>query len=641
MRRTAIIVSIFTGAVVLEAALAPDATTGQRALSMVAGLAVMALAWRARWPWACLVVVLAALLVDALLGGVLVALGFLPLLAVVVAVFSLGGREHGWRLWTGAAGAAATLTIANQLDPANDYSMTNDLVFFSVVVVGAPVLAARLLADRRHIAAALREQAARVAADRDRASVTARLEERARLDDALRDSIAQRVGEIALQSGGAERLSARDPVRAVASLGAIEETARAVLSDIRDVLGVLRHHDRPEPVVVLPDPDPPRSWSARIAAPWVDGVVALAMIVAVAVEVLQSSELRVPAGVAAAGIAILGGVVFLRRRAPLTVTAAVLALLCAGNALIAPLTTMVTPFILLLLMPFSVALHVRDGRVAASLALCVVGAIAVFQTAAWTSPSDDSLLLTVCVVVASWVAGLLVRRRDRTVAGLQRSVAQLAADRDARQRLATARERTRVAREVHDIMGHSLTAIVVQAEAAQRLWSVDAVQARAALRAVGEVSRASLTQLRETLAATGSVDVPAERRLADVGSLVEQASRADLRVALSIRGRSRRLPAPVEHTAFMLLQEALTNAARHAAPTSVEVVLEYGDDELSLAVVDDGPGPQRAGAGVIGAGQGLIGMRERVDACGGWLTAAPIAGGGFAVRTSLPVTGGT
>ncbi|MCY7303700.1 MAG: hypothetical protein LH654_11855 [Thermoleophilia bacterium] len=210
MRRPALLPVLLAVAVECELILSDALHAGLWPISVAAGFTVLLLAARGRWPLAALLALLAAPAIDALLGGVLVGDLITPLLAVVVAVFALGSRVSGWALAAGAVAAVGILTAANQVDPDTDYSVINDVVFYSVMAVGAPLLASRLLADLQRIAGALRERAARAAASSERVADAARLEERARLAGELRDAIAQRIGEIALQASGAHRVASRD-----------------------------------------------------------------------------------------------------------------------------------------------------------------------------------------------------------------------------------------------------------------------------------------------------------------------------------------------------------------------------------------------------------------------------------------------
>lgn len=323
-------------------------------------------------------------------------------------------------------------------------------------------------------------------------------------------------------------------------------------------------------------------------------------------------------------------------RAPIAASVVTLGVLATISALVSPLSSFVTPLVALLLPPFVIAARSPRGPALAGLGFWLVGAFAMIWLTAAPSETEGGLLPTFVVIVAPWCLGRLIRRRDLRVAELQAALASVEDERASRARLAVARERLRVARELHDAIGHSMTVIVLQAEAAQRMLERDPARAQEAKQAVRSVAAATLDQLRGTLGDDAS---PAEQlpSLLGLPRLVQRASSPDLQVELTVAGDRRELPAAVELAAYRVVQEALTNVARHAAPTSVEVLVEYRPTELRVAVIDAGPASPGPRAWPHGSGHGLRGMRERVAAHGGWLSAAPERGG-FAVRSSLPIT---
>ncbi|WP_432148766.1 sensor histidine kinase [Streptomyces sp. bgisy029] len=210
-------------------------------------------------------------------------------------------------------------------------------------------------------------------------------------------------------------------------------------------------------------------------------------------------------------------------------------------------------------------------------------------------------------------------------------------------RLRATEERLRIARELHDVIGHNISLINVQAGAALYRLRKDPAQAEEALGAIKASSRETLRELRATLGVLRQVDEEAPRAPAPgldrADELVASAVRAGLPVRIERTGSERPLPAPVDLAAYRIVQESLTNAARHSGAGEVVVRVAYGDRELALAVEDDGRGP--AGAAGPGGGTGITGMTERARALGGELTAGRRPGGGFTVRARLPygVTG--
>ncbi|WP_417466415.1 sensor histidine kinase [Kitasatospora misakiensis] len=212
-------------------------------------------------------------------------------------------------------------------------------------------------------------------------------------------------------------------------------------------------------------------------------------------------------------------------------------------------------------------------------------------------------------------------------------------------RLRATEERLRIARELHDVIGHNISMINVQSSAALHRWKKDPAQAEAALSAIKAGSRETLRELRATLDVLRRVDEDAPRApapgLARAEELVVSAKLAGIVVRIERTGAERVLPAQVDLAAYRVLQESLTNVVRHSGAGHVTIRLAYGDRELTVAVEDDGRGAAAFPAGP-GGGSGVAGMEERARALGGELSAGPRPEGGFVVRARLPygVTGG-
>jgi signal transduction histidine kinase len=190
---------------------------------------------------------------------------------------------------------------------------------------------------------------------------------------------------------------------------------------------------------------------------------------------------------------------------------------------------------------------------------------------------------------------------------------------------------------LHDVIAHSLSLMVVQANAAEEVCKRDPPSALAAVRAVQETGRQALVEMSRLvglLRADGDeAGLSPQPRLDELGALIAQVRQAGLSVSLHVAGDHRALPLGVELTAYRVVQEGLTNVRKHAGGAHTDVTLRYGADALEIDVVDEGPG---IGNG-HGGGHGLIGMRERVFVFGGDLAAGPTPGGGFAVHARLPL----
>jgi signal transduction histidine kinase len=243
--------------------------------------------------------------------------------------------------------------------------------------------------------------------------------------------------------------------------------------------------------------------------------------------------------------------------------------------------------------------------------------------------SPAVLLGVVAVTVIAWLAGHSIRQGHVNAERLRVQAAT--------------NERLRIARELHDMVAHSIGVIAIQAGAGRRVIDSQPDGARNALDAIEATSRETLAGLRRMLTAlrqAGPADDPVPSPLdpapglADVGRLAAATRDAGVRVDVRWQGQRRPLPAEIDHSAFRIIQESVTNVVRHAGTGHCQVSIDQRDRELSIEVIDDG----RAGVGTrTGTGYGITGMRERASLLGGQLTAGPRPGGGFRVAARLPV----
>jgi signal transduction histidine kinase len=219
---------------------------------------------------------------------------------------------------------------------------------------------------------------------------------------------------------------------------------------------------------------------------------------------------------------------------------------------------------------------------------------------------------------------------------------RIARERDLATREAVAAERATIARELHDVVAHHMSVMVVQAGAARSVIERDAAAAADALRQIEASGRTGLAEMRRLLeilkAGADGDDRAPQPGLAQLDGLLEGMRATGLPVEAVVEGEPRPLPPGVDLSAYRIVQEALTNALRHAGPASARVLVRYAPDAVELEVVDDGQGPPAAGAT---GGHGLIGMRERAHLFGGDLEAGPRAGGGYVVSARLPTGGST
>ncbi|HKA49790.1 MAG TPA: sensor histidine kinase [Candidatus Dormibacteraeota bacterium] len=241
---------------------------------------------------------------------------------------------------------------------------------------------------------------------------------------------------------------------------------------------------------------------------------------------------------------------------------------------------------------------------------------------------------------AAWVLGDNLRQRRQREGELVERAERLLAEQDERAHRAVADERARIARDLHDVVAHTVSVIVLHAGAARRIAAEQPERARGALEAIEALGREAAADMRRLVGilrapAEPAADTEPQPSLARLDTLVDRVRAAGLDVRLHIEGEARTLAPGVDLSAYRIVQEALTNTLRHAHAERAEVVLRYRADGLELEVSDNGRGSVPA----AGGGQGLIGMRERAAIFGGRVEAGPGPGAGFRVRVLLPLEG--
>ncbi|MFI7239808.1 sensor histidine kinase [Streptomyces cyaneofuscatus] len=266
--------------------------------------------------------------------------------------------------------------------------------------------------------------------------------------------------------------------------------------------------------------------------------------------------------------------------------------------------------------------------------------------ASWPQLIFVTVIMTVPFVLA-WVMGDSLRTRRAYFSQLEERAARLEREREAQSKVAVAAERARIARELHDVVAHNVSVMVVQADGAAYVMDAAPDQARQALETISSTGRQALAEMRRLLGVLRTGDtresgeyVP-QPDVEQIEDLVDQVRRTGLAVDFKVEGTARPLPSGVELTAYRIVQEALTNTRKHGGPDAgASVRLVYFDDGLGLLVEDDGRGAAHelyADGGADGAGHGMIGMRERVGMVGGTLDAGPRPGGGFRISALLPL----
>ncbi|WP_426500220.1 sensor histidine kinase [Streptomyces sp. D54] len=345
----------------------------------------------------------------------------------------------------------------------------------------------------------------------------------------------------------------------------------------------------------------------------------------------------------------LSTVVALRRRAPEKML--LLAILVGVVQLVFDVRPGIGDFALLVI-TYTVA--TVGERWASRLALvCSLSAAALSQLrweaepgGSWPQVVFVTIIMTVPFVLA-WVLGDSLRTRRAYFDQLEERAARLEREREAQSKVAVAAERARIARELHDVVAHNVSVMVVQADGAAYVMDAAPDQAKQALETISSTGRQALAEMRRLLGVLRTGDAPESGEyvpqpdVEQIEDLVAQVRQTGLAVDFKVEGTPRPLPSGVELTAYRVVQEALTNTRKHGGPDAgASVRLVYFDDGLGLLIEDDGRGAAHelyADGGADGAGHGMIGMRERVGMVGGTLDAGPRPGGGFRISALLPL----
>jgi signal transduction histidine kinase len=548
-----------------------------------------------------------------------------PILGLLVLSYSLGVHGTGREVMIGLFQPLLLIVVIDLLGPGK-HPLSSALPFFGVFIVGAPVLAGRLVRARHALVVKLREQEEEINAERSARTGAALALERLMLAERLHGKLVSGMESVVLDAAAAQHIHGDGGAEAVA---AIESRARDLLTETRRVVVALASASRPEavhdePLVVRrPSHRAELDARSRTALPWA-AIAAAAVFVGLLVEIGQAGNARVPFSIAVAGCFLIAAPIALSWSRPLLMTAAVWAFVALFGLVVAPLNGSFTAISLSFLPPFAVAYFESRGRSVIGLAICCLGELACLGIV--------GLPGAVAFLLLAWTGGRVLRERSRLVEELGANNILLAQERDSRTRSVVIEERARLARELHDAIGHSLTVIALHAGAARRLWTSDRERAEAALLTISQVAVDGLAELR--MGFISSRESPATERVQDVEELVRRARGTGLSVRLRIDKPEAALSPETELEAFRVLQEALTNVLKHAPGASAEVTVRNAGAHVELVVANTTAG--RGPAPASGGGRGLQGMRERAEACGGRLDWSRRPDGGFEVRAQFP-----
>ena len=294
---------------------------------------------------------------------------------------------------------------------------------------------------------------------------------------------------------------------------------------------------------------------------------------------------------------------------------------------------------------YSVAAHCSRGISKICLGITLVGTLTALLVASWDL-TVDLFATNFIVFITAWALGDNLQTRRRYVAELEQKADRLEAEREQNAARAVSEERSRIARELHDVVAHNVSVMVVQAGGARRTIDRNPERVRDILESIESTGRQALGEMRRLLGVLRADDEATDARAPQPGvsrldDLVQTVRTAGLPVEIMVEGAPTPLSAGVDLSAYRIVQEALTNALKHAGPATAEVVLRYADDALEVSVRDNGRGSAtalaQAGSNGSANGHGIAGMRERVTLYGGQLRAGPRRGGGYEVVAILPL----
>jgi len=361
-----------------------------------------------------------------------------------------------------------------------------------------------------------------------------------------------------------------------------------------------------------------------------DAVLAFTLLVLVLSEVLTSSSYLTGSEWVYVPVALLMTLPLAwRRRSPLAVVVVVMSAFAAQSLILDP-----TPTPDLELIPAVIAVY-SVGAVADR--WLSVGGLGVSLAAGLIWLGIGDFLLPTVLFGGAWFAGRLVQKRQLYAQAFAERARVLELERDANARVAAAEERVRIAREMHDAVGHSVSVMVVQAGAERLALGDERPATREALLAIERTGREALAEMSRLLGILRKdgegLSLAPRPSLAQIDALVQTVRDAGVSVALSVEGKPTELPPGVDVSAYRIVQEALTNVVKHAGPATATVVVRYGRRAVEVEVTDDGRGSLNGSTN----GHGLVGMRERIELHGGTLEAGGRSTGGFAVKARLPL----
>ncbi len=632
-----LLAAAFTLAAEVEVLIRLPQPSFEQELNAFGALALVGLSWWRRQPLIPVVLITASGVASVIAGATIPM--DVPQIALFLATYSLGAYAGNIELGVGVLLPTAMATAINLLLPKPPVPLLSGLLWYLIFVTGVPVIIGRLVRSRSRLVARLEQQKSALVAERDAGARQAVTAERQRISRQLRGVVIQSVDSLIADVAAAES----DPGEVgLAAVMRIESVARKALGDMRPLLGALRRQGAEKSQARQDHTAPPPHFTARAGpvssqarrllavvdmAPW--PAILAAIVLVLLDEKIQglgpSQSLLIDASL----IVIAAPIAWSRSR-PLAAAAVSSFALVVISRFVVPIPIDGLPSIVLTFyLPFSVAAFSHGRRALAGLIVCAVGFIG-----AYGFEAPPALVFG----AGAWLAGRLLGDRTRLARELEAINRILTEERDLRAYELVLEERLRVARELHDVIGHTLTVVVLQAGAARRNWAADRGRATLALASLATVAREGLTELLASLdIVEGSAKAtPAGLVFRDVEALIQQARSAGVRVAFVPESFPAIGNPRMELTTYRIVQEALTNVMKHAPRSQARVRIRSTPGSLHVEVVNSGPLRDRR-SNSSRVGQGLPGMAQRVEANGGELKWGRDSNGGFAVRARLPI----
>src|SRR3954451_6911271 len=389
------------------------------------------------------------------------------------------------------------------------------------------------------------------------------------------------------------------------------------------------------------------STHPRISARQADALLALGLSAALLLELSLGSNVDGPFwSNYICGLIVTGAVVW-RRPWPVWALAAQLIALLVSAAANGDLTeNPISPFLAVIVVMYGVGSYAPVGWSRFGVAIGVVGVVLIDLVGDSSGDVGSYVGTILLAILLPWAAGRAAKEWAQRALELERVNAALKAEQEQRSLLAVADERSRIARELHDVVAHSISVMVVQAEGAKRMMDRDPRRAKSALEQIEGTGRAALVEMRRLLGVLrkdgeGAVRTP-QPGTQTLDMLVNRAQEAGLDVRVAIEGHKKTLPAGVYVSVFRIIQEALTNSMKHAGPTRADVLLKYSEEAVEVEVVDAGRanGHMPPSVEPDNPQHGLLGMKERVSLYGGEIVTGPCEDGrnGYRVWARIPLT---